>query len=293
LLPLTLSFARSSFGAPRWCGLAVCAGIIVASCPSARADDAPPTKWEQLFFPFPIVGAPPQLEQQVQLFDGYFHGNAGDADVPSAELGLILSPHLGVVATVPFQIGLGKQTTGFQDGQLLLQYLAAGSLEHDNMLSIGVLSTFPTGLGDLSSGDYYAGPFVYAAQRFFQRLILEANVTALIPIVHGDSSRQLLGTGYAAVLVTPLHAHIPVYASLELNTTTYLDGSAALPPGATRTPAETLFIAPEIFIGPFKSPIDEGTRLAAGVSFNAMGDPVHAQTYTITAAFDIPNKYGY
>jgi hypothetical protein len=267
--------------------------LALAWTSSARADDTQPTKWEQLFFPFPIVGAPPQLEQQIQLFDSYFRGNAGAADVPSAELGIIVSPHLGIVATVPFQIGIDNQTTGFQDGQLSIQYLAAGSLEHDDMLSIGVLSTFPIGRGDLSSGDYYAGPFIYAAQRFFHRVILEANATALLPIVHGDSSRQLLGTGYAAVLVTPLHFDVPVYASVEVDSTTYLDGSAALPPSAIRTPAETLFIAPEIFVGPFESPIDKGTRLAAGVSFNVAGDPVHAQTFTITAAFDLPNKYGY
>ena len=74
---------------------------------------------------------------------------------------------------------------------------------------------------------------------------------------------------------------------------TYLGGTAALPPGATQSPAETVFIAPEVFLGPFKSPISDGTRIAAGVSFNVVGDPVHAQTYTLTAAFDIPNPYGY
>jgi hypothetical protein len=206
---------------------------------------------------------------------------------------LILSPHLGVVATVPFQIGIDSQTTGFQDGQLLVQYLVAGSLEHDDMLSIGMQATFPTGRSDRGSGDYYAGPFAYAAQRFFHRLILEADATALVPIVHGDSSRQLLGTGYVSVLLTPLHADVPVYASVEVDSTTYLDGTAALPPGTMKTPAETLFVAPEVFVGPFESPISDGTRLAAGVSFNVAGDPVHAQTYTITAAFDIPNKYGY
>ena len=51
---------------------------IVALCDAraARAEDEPKV-WQQLFFPFPIVGAPPQLEQQVQLFDSYFRGNAG------------------------------------------------------------------------------------------------------------------------------------------------------------------------------------------------------------------------
>jgi hypothetical protein len=275
--------------------LAIVAGVILATAwPSqAQADEPEPTKWEQMFFPFPIVGAPPQLEQQAQLFDGYFRGNKGAADVPSVELAFILSAHLGVVATVPFQIGIHDQPTGFDDGQLLVQYLALGSLEYDDMLSIGVMGTFPTGRGDLSSGDYYAGPFAYAAQRFFHRLTLEGNVTALVPIVHGASSRQLLSTAYVSVLLTPVHSSFPVYASVELNSTTYLDGAAALPPGAIKTPAETFFIAPEVFMGPFKSPIDDGTRIAAGVSFNVTGDPVHAETYTITASFDIPNKYGY
>ena len=78
-----------------------------------------------------------------------------------------------------------------------------------------------------------------------------------------------------------------------MNSTTYLGGTAALPPGATTSPAETVFIAPEVFLGPFKTPISDGTRVALGVSFNVVGDAVHAQTYTITAAFDIPNPYGY
>jgi hypothetical protein len=269
--------------------------FVLASIPPsvACADEPAPTTWEQMFFPFPIVGAPPQLEQQAQIFNAYYRGNTGTADVPSAELGLILSPHLGVVATMPFQLGIARQPTGFGDGQLLLQYLAAGSLEHDNMLSIGLMGTFPTGHAGVSAGDYFVGPFAYGAQRFFPRLVLEGNVTAQLPITRDASSKQLLATAYVSVLLTPLHASFPVYASLEVNSTTYLDGSLALPPGASKTPAEALFIAPEVFLGPFKSPINDGTRVALGVSFNATGDPAHAQTYTITASFDIPNKYGY
>ena len=277
--------------------LSVLAGLAVVTgwTSVARADDPEPapTKWEQMFFPFPIVGAPPQLEQQAQLFESYARGNPGSADALSVELAFILSAHLGIVATVPFQLGIRNQTTGFEDSQLLLQYLATGSLEHDDMLSIGAMGTFPTGRGDLGAGDYFVGPFAYAAQRFFHRLVFEGNVTALVPITHGASARQLLGTAYASVLLTPIDSSFPVYASVELNSTTYLDGSSALPPGATRTPAESWFVAPEVFLGPFKSPIDEGTRIAAGVSFNVTGDAVHAQTYTITASFDIPNKYGY
>jgi hypothetical protein len=77
----------------------------------AVADEEEPTTWEQLFFPFPIVGAPPQLEQQVQVFNSYFHGRAGRGDVPSIELAYIASPHIGLVATVPFQFGFDGQTT--------------------------------------------------------------------------------------------------------------------------------------------------------------------------------------
>jgi hypothetical protein len=97
--------------------LVVVATALVAPS-SASGQEEEPTKWEQLFFPFPIVGAPPQLEQQVQVFNSYFHGNAGSGDVPSAELAYIASPHLGLVATVPFQIGFGGQTTGFEEAQL-------------------------------------------------------------------------------------------------------------------------------------------------------------------------------
>src|SRR5579885_3218538 len=56
--------------------LAVWLAAAVWAAAPARADEAP-TKWEQLFYPFPIVGAPPQLEQQVQLFGTYFTGNQG------------------------------------------------------------------------------------------------------------------------------------------------------------------------------------------------------------------------
>jgi hypothetical protein len=265
---------------------------LVAGSSLASADDEP-KQWEQLFFPFPIVGAPPQLEQQVQVFNSYFRGRAGSGDVPSAELAYIASPHLGLVATVPFQVGFGGQTTGFEDAQLLVQWLAAGSLKFDDMVSVGMMGTFPIGRGDLSSGDYYVGPFAYAAQRFFHRLVFEGNLTMLLPVVHGSSTRQILGTGLVSVMLTPEHFSFPVYTQVEVNSTTYLDGTTALPLGTPRSPAETVFIAPEVFLGPFKTPINDGTRIAVGVSFNAVGDAVHAQTYTITAAFDIPNPYGY
>jgi hypothetical protein len=197
------------------------------------------------------------------------------------------------VATVPFQLGFGGQTTGFEDTQILVQWLAAGSLELDDMVSVGVMGTFPTGRDDLSAGDYYVGPFLFAAQRFFHRLIFEGDVTPLLPVAHGSSTRQILGTGLVSVLLTPLRFALPLYAQVELNSTTFLGGTKALPPGAMSSPAETVFLAPEVFVGPFKSPVSDGTRLAFGVSFNVLGDAVHAQTYTITAAFDLPNPYGY
>ena len=253
---------------------------VLAATATARADEDEPTKSEQLFFPFPIVGAPPQLEQQVQVFDSYSHGDRGGADVPSAELAYIVSPHFGVVATVPYQIGGSQQPSGLEDISLLAQYLAAGSLADDDMLSIGVQGTFPTGQGSLSGGQYFVGPFAYAAKRWAHRFILEADVTGLVPIAHDTSSKQLLGTGMVAVMVTPQHADYPVYAQVEVDST-------------TTSANEALYIAPEVFVGPFKTPIDDGVRLAAGVSFELAGDPVHRQTYMVTAAFDIPNKYGY
>jgi hypothetical protein len=161
------------------------------------------------------------------------------------------------------------------------------------MISLGMMGTFPVGRDDLSSHDYYVGPFAYAARRVFHRLILEGNVTTLLPVVHGASTRQILGTGLVSVLLTPQHFAFPVYTQVEVNSTTYLDGTAALPPGSTSSPAETVFLAPELFFGPFDSKISDGTRIALGVAFNLVGDPVHRETYTVTAAFDIPNKYGY
>jgi hypothetical protein len=264
----------------------------VLTCPVSAADEAP-KEWEQLFFPFPIVGAPPQLEQQTQFFETYFHGNQGGANVLSAELAYIATSHLGLVLTVPFQIGSRHLTTGFGDLSLLVQYLAAGSLRLDNMLSIGLFTSFPTGRGDLSQGDFLFGPFAYAAQRFWHRLIIESNLTTLLPVANGESARQIAATGLLSVLITPIDSKFPVYAQVESDCTTFLGGTAALPPGATRTPVTTVFIAPEFFLGPFGSPISDGTRAAIGVFVNLMGDNEHKLTCTVTIAVDIPNRYGY
>ena len=162
------------------------------------------------------------------------------------------------------------------------------------MLSLGMMGTFPIGRDDLSSGDYYVGPFAYGAQRFFHRLIFEGNVTTLLPVVHGASTRQILGTGLVSVLLTPQRFSFPVYTQVEANSTTYLGGTAALPPGADGEPGgDASSSRRRCSSGLSGSPISDGTRVAAGVSFNVVGDEVHAQTYTITAAFDIPNPYGY
>jgi chromate transporter len=40
--------------------------------------------------------------------------------------------------------------------------------------------------------------------------------------VHGASTRQILGTGLVAVLLTPEHFSVPVYVQGEVNSTTYL-----------------------------------------------------------------------
>lgn len=270
-----------------------CLAGILGAAHTASADEAEPKKWEQLFFPFPIVGAPPQLEQQAQIFNSYFRGKEGSGDVVSVEMAAIAAAHFGVVATLPFQFGFDGQTTGPGDTQVLAQWLAAGSLRYDNMLSMGVQGSFPTGHKDLSLGDYYVGPFIYGAQRLFHHVILEGNVTALIPLAHGDSAKQILATGMASFLLTPKKFVLPIYAQAELNSTTYLGGTAGLPPGAKDSPAETLFLAPEFFLGPFETPITDGTRIAGGVFFNLYGDKVHAQTYSLTLAIDIPNKWGY
>lgn len=255
--------------------------------------DEEPAKWEQLFFPFPIVGAPPQLEQQVQLFGAYFSGNSGSAFQPSAELAYIASPHFGLVATVPYQSGSSGQPTGPGDSSLLFQYLVGGSLVNDNLLSAGLQTVFPTGAPGISNGDLFLGPFVYGAQRFWKHLIFEGNATALYPIEHDATAKEILMNGMVSYLLTKPGNDFPIYAQTEIDSTFYLSGTSGLPPAASAAPAQTVFVAPEIFVGPFRSVISEGTRVAAGILFNLTGDPVHNRTFTLTAAFDIPNRYGY
>ncbi|MGD0835136.1 MAG: hypothetical protein ABSB49_00655 [Polyangia bacterium] len=260
--------------------------------PAARGEEEP-TRWEQIFFPFPIVGAPPQLEQQVQLFSNYFRGQQGQGDTMSAELAVIATAHLGLVLDVPYQIGLGGQPSGFQDVTLLAQYLLGGSLHLDDLISVGLQATLPTAQHDLGAGAYYLGPFAYAGQRLWRHLIVEANLTALLPVVHGDSAHQLLTSWLLAALLTPVRFTYPLYAQVELDTTTYLGGHASPSPETPHSPAQTTFLAPEIFLGPFPTLVSDGTRVAAGVFFNLQGDPVHDRTYSITVAFDIPNRFGY
>jgi hypothetical protein len=262
--------------------------FLVAAFPANALSDEEPTKWEQLFFPFPIVGAPPQLEQQIQVFANVFTGKEGGGVVPAVEAAFIATPHLGFVATIPYQFGFSGQPWGFGDLQLLAQYLAVGSLRFDNMVSIGLQMSFPTAQSGLGSGDFFFGPQIFAGQRFWHHLIFEVDVAALIPIVHGDTARQFLINGLVSTLVTPRRFRVPVYVQVEVNTAIYVDGTAGLPPGQTRSPAETVFLAPEVFIGPV-----DGVRVVGGVFFNVLGDPVHSVTYSLTAAFDIPNRFGY
>jgi len=272
--------------------LMVSAALFLGRPGLAWAEEAP-ARWEQLFFPFPIVGAPPQLEQQVQFFNNTFHGKQGSADGISAELAYIATAHLGFVLGIPYQIGIHQQPDGFQDISLLAQYLLGGSLRFDDMISVGLQATFPTAQHGLGSGDYYVGPFAFAGQRLWRHLVLEANFAALLPAAHGDSARQLVAAGLLSALLTPVSFAYPLYAQVEVDSTTYLAGSAGLPPEATHSPAQATFLAPELFLGPFKSPISDGARVAVGVFFNLQGDPVHSRTYSVTVAFDIPNRFGY
>jgi hypothetical protein len=266
--------------------------IFLCFSPSAFSD-VQPTQWEQLFFPFPIVGAPPQLEQQIQLFGSYFSGNSGSGVQPSLELSYIASPHLGIVADAPYQFGNSGQPSGIGDSSLLFQYLVGGSLANDNMISAGVQTTFPTGVPGISNRDFFLGPFVYGAQRLWKHLIFEGNGTALFPIEHKSTAEEILINGMVSYLTTKPDASFPVYIQTEIDTTFYISGTSGLPPQASAAPDRTVFLAPEIFLGPFQSTISDGTRIAAGVFFELAGDLTHQRTYTLTMSFDIPNKYGY
>src|SRR6185437_6953943 len=128
---------------------------------------------------------------------------------------------------------------------------------------------------------------------FFKHLIFEGNMTALFPTEHSSSAKQLLLDGLISYLTTPVEAQFPIYVQTELNATFYYSGTLALPPNATASPVQTVFLAPEIFLGPFGTPISDGTRVAGGVFFNLAGDNVHDRTYTVTVSFDIPNRFGY
>ncbi len=281
----------SSRAAGLLAGLGVLLGPTLASDP-ARADE-PPAKWEQLFYPFPIVGAPPQLEQQVQAFADYATGSQGRSFTPSAELAYIATARLGVVADVPYQWNCGGRPGGVGDTTLLLQYLAAGSLERDDMLSVGLQGQFPTGRPGVTAADYSVGPFAYAAKRWFHRLILEGNVTMLEPVVHGDSPKQVLLDGLVSYLTTRMDSSFPVYVQGEIDSTRYFSGVRNLPGMATSAPLQTVSVAPELFLGPFKTPVNDGTRVALGVFFNLAGDPAEHRVYSLTFSFDIPNRFGY
>lgn len=257
-----------------------------------------PDRWQQNEFPSPIVGSPPDIGQFVQFYASYFTGSAGEGFVPSAEFGWLLSSRLGLQIIVPFQIGFDGQATGFGDSTFLAQYLTAGSLRFDNMISVGVASILPTGRNELSLGDWFVGPFVFAAQRLWKRLTLELNVTALIPVIERDFSEQIQFTGFAAVLLSPIGSDVPLYVQVETNGSTFLGGTSATPAAgggasAVLSSSETIFLAPEVSVGPFSTPIGKGLTLIGGVFVNLTGSPTHRLTYTVTAIFDLPNRYGY
>ncbi|AKU92572.1 hypothetical protein AKJ08_2959 [Vulgatibacter incomptus] len=260
---------------------------------SDAGDSKEPQRWENLVFPMPIIGFPPNLQNQIQIFNNTFTGNLGNGNVPTLELSYVTDRHLALIAILPFQIGSDGQPNGFRDLALFVQYLAAGSLRMDNMLSVGITTVLPTGRGSLSLRDWYVGPFAFAGQRFWHRLTLELNVAALVPITRGESARQLGADGLIALLLTKQRAGLPLYLQVEANTTTFLGGTSGLPQGATRSPVESVFIAPELSAGPFHTPLSDGTWIAGGVFVNLAGDPAHRLIYTLTVAFGIPNRYGY
>jgi hypothetical protein len=98
---------------------------------------------------------------------------------------------LGIVATIPAQVGFADQPSGMGDSSLLFQYLVGGSLVNDNMLSAGLETVFPTGAMGISNGDLFLGPFVYGAQRFWKHLIFDGKF-------HGSLSDRTQRHGKAA-----------------------------------------------------------------------------------------------
>jgi len=233
----------------------------------------------------------PTLSHHVVFTPTYFRGDRGSAFAPSLELAQVVTRHLGLQVTIPAQLGWGGQPSGFDDITLNVEYLAAGSLRYDNLLSLGAIASFPTGGDALGNGDYFVGGFVIGGQRFLhRRIVLEGNLQALLPIVHAATARQLGFGSLLALLVTPGRPDfpLPLYVEMELNSTVYLDGTSGLPSGARTTPAATLALAPELFFGPFRTALSETTRLSVAVFFDVVGDRAHAQTYAASFAFNIP-----
>jgi len=248
-------------------------------------------RWEDLFFPYAINISSPTLSHYVVFTPTYFRGDRGNAFAPSLQLAQVVTRHLGLQVTIPAQLGWDGQPSGVEDITLNVEYLAAGSLRYDNLLSVGAIASFPTGGKALGDGDYFVGAFVIGGQRFLdRRIVIEGNIQALLPIVHAATARQLGFDGLLALLVTPQRQNfpLPLYVEMELNSTVYLDGTSGLPSGAKTTPTATLALAPELFFGPFRTALSDTTRLSLAVFFNVVGDPAHAQTYAASFAFNIP-----
>jgi len=272
----------------RW-GARLILALVAGCVGDAHAREA--ERWEELFFPYAINVSSPTLSHYVAFTPTYFRGDRGSGFAPTLQLAQAVTRHLGLQATIPIQLGWGGQASGFEDITLDVEYLAAGSLRYDNLLSVGATASFPTGGDRLGNGDYFVGAFVNGGQRFLRRrIVLEGNVAALVPIVHGATARQLGFGGLLAILVTPQRADFPLpfYVEMELNSTVYLDGTSGLPSGAKATPTATLALAPEIFFGPFSTRLSDTTRVSVAVFFSVVGDPAHAQTFAASFAFNIP-----
>ena len=121
--------------------------------------------------------------------------------------------------------------------------------------------TFPTAQHGLGAGDYCSRPLHLCGPTFLETPHHRTKYHGSDSVGSWFLARQFPISGLVSVLVSPLRFRAPIYVQCEVDTTTYVDGTAGLPPLATRTPAETVFIAPEVFVGPVK-----GMRFAEAYS---------------------------
>jgi len=246
-----------------------------------------------LSFPFPI-GRPRQPSRSSRCRSSTVTSAArnGSGDVPSVGGGYIASPHLGLVATVPVPARFRRSDYGIRGrAAFSCSGLAAGSLELDDMLSVGMMGTFPIRTRRLKQPGLLRGPFAYARSAS-STTHLRGNVTTCCPFVHGASTRQILGPGWRP---PPPHAAASSPSRLRASRSTARRTSAAprhCRRERRRAPPRRSSIAPRCSSAPFKSP-SATARAWRSVSRSTWWGRIHAQTYTLTAAFDIPNPYGY